>query len=61
MQQLRGGLALLLLSGRVSTIYLDLFAWETTRSVLPYVDALTKLVASHSPWNLNFAGEFVQN
>lgn len=61
MQQLRGGLVLLLLSGRLSTIYLDLFAWETTRSLLPYVDAFTKLVASHSPWNLNFAGEFVQN
>lgn len=33
-------------------------AGELTRSLLPYLDALTKLFASNYPWNFNFVGKF---
>lgn len=36
-------------------------AGELTRSLIPYLDAFTKLLASSYPQNLNFSGKFVQS
>lgn len=36
-------------------------AGELTRSVIPCLDAFTKLFVSNYPWNLNFSGKFVQS